>query len=158
VPTEPLPTEEPEVSLTPVQEYAQWCAATQEDLGAILSGSGEATWGEFQRLIEATHRAYESVEPPTELQAYHVFTTEGFEDLREMVDYAYGAINLEGIPLGIEEGTQLTEDDLLAVVVLFAFEKMEKGEMPLVDPWPDLPASVQEELQATGCVSEDRIF
>ncbi len=159
VPT-PGSVQEPEpaaVVLTPVQEYAIWCSETQEDLATILSGSGEATWGEFQVLIGATQRAYESVDPPPELQAYHDFTTKGFGDLMDMVVYAYQAVNLEGVPLDITEGTVLVEDDLLAVVVLFTFEKMDSGEMPAVDPWPTLPASIQDDLKATGCVMEEQV-
>lgn len=137
-----------------MQEYAVWCVETQGDLSTILSGEGEATWGEFQQLLEATYRTYESVDPPAELQAYHEFTTKGFGDLLDMVDFAYGAVNLEGVPLGIEEDTVIVGDDLLAAVFLFALEKMETGEAPRVDPWADLPVEIQEALTSTGCVAE----
>lgn len=129
IPT-PAPVQEPEpqeVALTAVQGYGAWCQETQGDLTAVLSGTGEATWGEFQELLVAMQRFFRSVEPPAELRDYHDFTTDGFGDLEDMVDFAYQAVNLEGVPLNITEETVLVEDELLAVVVLFAFEKMDSG-------------------------------
>ena len=151
----PLPDGDPEVSLTSVREYGAWCQEAQAELSDAFSGVSEVTWGDLQRLIEETRIAYESYDPPAELQDYHEFTANGFGDLLDMVAFAYQAEDMGGTPLGIEEGTVMVEDDLLAVLVLFIFEQMGSDEESVVDPWTDLPASVQKELRESGCVTDE---
>ena len=137
--------------MTSVQVYGKWCRDTREEIVDHLPD--ELTWGYFRKLNEEMIEAYKDGDPPLELQAYHDHVAAGWADLIEMVDFTYGAENLEGVPLGINEDTVVVGDDLLAAVILFAFEKVALNEPPRLDPWQDLPVSIQEELTISGCLT-----
>ena len=152
----PAPVEEPrKVSLTPLQEYSQLCASTLEKLLDDLPPEGEATWRDFRHMNQTVLEEFEGVDPPPELRDYHEYRIAVWEDLIEMVYFAYDAVNLEGIPMGIEEATLLQADEVWAIASLFALEVWEDSENNPVreHPWPTLDEETKEELISSGCES-----